>query len=141
MSDQLTLTEATEQRDAIFVKLETANANIELRRIESAMNAVASETVIEGWGDLVDRNEWRWDDKTFNMSGRFEAAATAADDRSGGQDRFLFQTEQDLHIIRGTGRLLVAEVEYATGILLNLTNYTVGTGSTVTAESAAGVES
>ncbi len=140
MQKQLTLTEATNQCEAMQAQIATHYANKELRRIEQAMNAIANEDVMEGLGDRVDRNEWRYDDPTFNLSGRWEAAATQADDRKGGQDRLLFQTEQDLHVMRGTGRLLVNEVEYATGILLNLTNYTVGTGSEVSAEPVPGVE-
>ncbi len=53
---------------------------------------------------------------------------TTLNDRDQGRDLPIFQTEQELAVIRGAARLVTAANPVAVGILSSLTNYVIGTG-------------
>lgn len=86
----------------------------------------------EEWGDIVDRREFLYDDPSFG--GSAAVPFTSLDDRSAGRFRPVYETEQDLSIIRGVSRNLVRLSGVRTGVLDALTNYVFGGGFTFTAQ-------
>ena len=115
------LEQLQQTRDAAVLALETAEANAALKLLEQSKTL----NVLEAWGDLVDPLEYLKDDPFF---GRPTSPISRIDDRTGGRHRPVIENEQDLAVIRGTGRLLVESVPAAIGILKNLTNFCIGTG-------------
>lgn len=86
--------------------------------------------VREAWGDRVDRSDYVRDDPRFDSPTRVGSARSRPDDRSRGQDRFLFDNELDLALIRGVGRMLHGAFPTAQCALGNLASYVLHTGFT-----------
>ena len=116
-----TLRQLKNDRDRALLALETEQARAAMALLAQAK----SQHVLESWGTLVDPLEWLKDDPSF---GRGIGPLSHANDRQGGRDRPLIETEHDLAVIRGTARLLAEVVPVAQGVLKNLTNFCIGTG-------------
>jgi len=125
------LEELRQQKEALQLRLEVA----ELQPLVASLDAAAQQVDLrEGFGDLVDRREYLYD-------GPQQPATTAPStigDRTGGKDRVLFETEQQLAAIRGAGQAMVAMLPPAVNILEVLTNYTIGGGFQYQARTAPG---
>lgn len=81
----------------------------------------------EEYGALVDTTEFLRDDKSF---GFYPSAypINLATDREGGQNFPYFQTEMELAMIRGVGRVIHGATEHGTSALDNLVNYVLCEG-------------
>ena len=112
-----------------------AEAEIQQLRRAVASADLASRHVMEAeWGDVVDRREYLYDTPGFGTEGAYLKRQSRVDDRRDGRYRPFFENEHDLAEARGIGRYLYACDETAIGIVDNLTNYTLGTGFTYTAQ-------
>lgn len=105
----------------------------------AAFNAALSPPIVEGWGDQVDYSEMLRDyDWYGGGSGALGIVIDQRDDRKEGQDRPVFETEQQLAEIRGWGRYLAGQLGAGVAIQSGLTNYTIGTGLTYKANQVKG---
>jgi capsid protein len=90
-----------------------------------------AEPLLEAWGDPVDTREFLRDDPSFGIvGGRQFVYATSIDDRRDGRFRPVYETEQDLAILRAAARNLVIVTGVRTAALDALANYTFGQGFT-----------
>lgn len=115
-------------------ELEAIALKREVRCAKAALEA--ERQLMEGWGDLVDPTEYLRDDPTFDY--RPIAPVSQRSDRAQGQNRPVFETEADLAIIRGTGRLLHDAFPTAQCALDNLVSYVLLNGFTYKAEAQPG---
>lgn len=97
---------------------------VEIARLRASQRLMESAPVLESWSELnyVDPREWRTDDWGRPL------LPGGGDDRSGGRNGPVFETEQDLARIRAAARWLADSSPAAIGVLKNLTNYVMGAG-------------
>jgi hypothetical protein len=94
--------------------------------VEEASYVIAS--LVEAWGDPVDRTEWRWSDDTGNFQST--TPVTNIDDRRFGQNRPIFENELELAAIRGASRILHDTSPHTQTVTQNLLNFVDGLGFT-----------
>jgi len=93
--------------------------------ITNRANGVIDD-LMEGWGDVVDRQEMRWNETLGQSSSVYPVADR--NDRLHGQNRPIFETEFELAAIRGAARLVHDTSPHAQTITGNLLNFIDGTG-------------
>lgn len=119
-----------EQHEAARLECEI----LEYRALQKTLDESVRRVTEAAW-ERVDRREYLYDDPSFGFP---TGPISLLDDRLDGRDRQVFETELDLAVIRGTGRLLVGEFPTAWNVVELLTNYTVGSGTTWSAEADSG---
>lgn len=131
--------------DELRQRNESARLQLETLQIESELTAAQAIAELpklalrEGWGDLVDPREFLYDTPGFGgyqMGGGSAVPMTTLSDREDGRNRPFFETEQELAIIRGTGRVLTTLFPAGICIVENLRNYTVAGGFEAKAQAA-----
>ena len=127
--------------DELQSRHERARLQLETLQLESQLAAIAPEAnrvVLEAWGDLIDPREHLYD--TPNWGTRQGVPYTLLDDRADGRYRPIFETEQDLAMIRGAGRLLAEYFSAGLNIQSTLANYTIGPGFDYSVQAADGFD-
>ena len=130
---------AIAQRDEALAELDALNARIETINAREIISALESDfpvgpRVLDG--PLLESD---YDPRAVPASeypgygaGFFKAEysyqPTRKDDRTAGNYRPIYETEQDLDWIRAIGRYIGNESPSGLNVLSNLTNYTIGTG-------------
>jgi hypothetical protein len=89
------------------------------------------ESLVEDFGDVVDRREYLTDDPSFGFP--LLNPFSVLSDRQEGKFWPVYQSEQDLARIRGRAHNLVTLTPTHTGVLDALANYVLGPGFTFTA--------
>lgn len=144
MSDQKNATSAAttleslqEQKAKLELQTEIASLQRQLDQADTerrwvgipfAANGNPAGSYMEGYGDIVDRNEWRYDTPGWygGGGGLYGRRMTSIDDRLHGANPPHWETEADLAEIRGIGRWLAGQDETSIGVLDDLTNYVLG---------------
>lgn len=106
-----------------------STAEVGEMRDELSIEDLGTEGLESGvWGEWVDTTEYLRDDSTLPYTG--SGPIDLRRNRKDGQNFPIFQTEQELAVIRGVGRALVDQTEWGTGALEVLSAFTMGTGYT-----------
>jgi hypothetical protein len=121
-NDQNELHELKRQARANALRLKIAQQNAAL----AALRSQGYSDKLEGYDDPSNRVDYR--DYLFETPPLFGAMPTTRNDRDQGRDFPIFQTEQELAVIRGAARLITASNPIAVGLLNSLTNYVIGNG-------------
>ncbi len=102
--------------------------------------ASSSQTLVEEWGEWIDPRERLREDATFMGVGRW-AGMSRIEDREDGKFLPIYETEQDLRLIRGQCRNLALFDAIAIGASESLANYVLGNaGFEFTVQPAKGQE-
>lgn len=123
--------------DQLRDRHDRAHLAVETLQLESQLALIAPETTrvtMEAWGDLVDPREHLYDVPSWGTQRGTPYAQL--DDRLDGRYRPIFETEQDLAYIRGSGRTLAEYFSGGINIQETLANYTIGKGCEYKAEPA-----
>ncbi len=120
-----TLKAATEARQAAEHQLITLRAQAEAKTYEHALRLLESPVPVKvPWSEYPAFDQFgMWPgglDRPYYWS--------SAEDRTEGRYRPIYETEQDLRIIRAQGRRFQSLFPIAAGALESLTNYVIGTG-------------
>lgn len=121
--DSVELSRLREQHEAARLKLEIRQ-----------MQAAARMPLSEEWGEVVDRQDISFGESAADRPWHTACPATI-DDRSDGRLRPIYETEQDLALIRGAARQLSSLTSVSLGALDGLANYVLASGFTFTAHS------
>lgn len=98
------------------------------------------DTLIEEWGDVIDPRERIREDAMFAGIGRW-AGRSKIEDREDGKFLPVYETEEDLRLIRGQCRMLAMFDSVAIGATDSLANYVLGkSGFDFTVQPAKGQE-
>ena len=95
---------------------------------------IAPDSLVEDFGDVVDRREYLTDDPSFGFP--LLNPFSVLSDRQEGKFWPVYQSEQDLARIRGRAHNLVTLTPTHTGVLDALANYVLGPGFTFNAHVA-----
>lgn len=116
---------------ALQAQREIAQARVDIRALTEAADAPqvvnGPVSLLEDLGDFVRRDEYLYDDPTFNF-GSVMVPISRLDDRLDGRYRPIFETEQQLQFIRGAAHVITALCGSAINVLINLTSYTIKDG-------------
>lgn len=131
----MSTTETRTRLKAAKAKLRSIQEGRQADRLERASQLM--ESCGDGWVGgiyaMLDRfNSWQQDfgGATFAGLGYGGGMATTINDRRFGKNFPIYQTEQDLQLLRLPSRLLLATNGYAQGMLEGLTSYVCGDGFT-----------
>ena len=124
--------EALAELDALNARIETINAKELLSFLESDFPVgprVLDGPLLESGYDprVVPSSEYPGYGTGF-FKAEYSYQPTRKDDRTAGNYRPIYETEQDLDWIRAIGRYIGNESPSGLNVLSNLTNYTIGTG-------------
>jgi hypothetical protein len=127
------LEELRAERAAIEERAEIARLKVELDDLKWA--AEQGRLVMEAVSEpvFVDPREHLYDDPTFG-NGRYGTMFSRLEDRLDGKYLPIYETEQDLAMIRAQGRALAECFISGQNIIRNLNNYTIADGFTVEAK-------
>lgn len=128
--------------------LESLKSQVEAARLQAELSALKAATrqneaaaavvapIMEAMGDVVDRSEYLYDTPGW---GRDQGSVVSMrGDREDGRYRPIFEDEMTLGFIRGAARWTCDCYPSAQNILESLANYTIGTGTSMTAEPKGG---
>lgn len=131
------LEQLRQQREALQLRIDIEGDRLKLQEMTQAQEH--SHYLQEAAGDLIDRREWLRDDNSFGYT-QFVFPPSSVSDREDGKFRPIFETEQELQMIRGPVRLVCSTFGSAINIKTNLNNYTIGEGFTHEAKCKKGQE-